>query len=100
VNTDITQRSTNYVNLDVTKEVEYEGCDVFAEGNDDDDDGTRSTKRSMLSAVSCNNPAFDSNISELQDGEHDYAQSPQLGPAVASLHQSDLKNDHLLKHLR
>jgi hypothetical protein len=100
VNTDITQRSTNYVNLDVTKEVEYEGCDVFAEGNDDDDDGTRSTKRSMLSAVSCNNPAFDSNISELQDGEHDYAQSPQLGPAVASLHQSDLKNDHLPKHLR
>ena len=103
MNTDITQRSTNYVNLNVTKEVEYEGCDVFAEGNnddDDDDDGTHSTKRSMLSAVSCNNPAFYSNISELQDGEHDYAQSPQLGPAVASLHQSDLKNDHLPKHLR
>jgi hypothetical protein len=89
VNTDITQRSTNYVNLDVTKEVEYEGFDVFAEGNDDDDDddgGTRSTKRSMLSAVSCNNPAFDSNISELQDCEHDYAQSPRLGLVVASLH--------------
>jgi hypothetical protein len=100
VNTDITQRSTNYVNLDVTKEVEYKGCDVFAEGNNDDDDSTRSTKRSMLSAVSCNNPAFDSNISELQDGKHDYAQSPQLGPAVASLHQLDLKNDYLLKHLR
>jgi hypothetical protein len=59
--------------------VEYEGCDVFVEGNDDDsddDDGTRSTKRSMLSTVSCNNPAFDSNISKLQDGERDYAQSP------------------------
>ena len=102
-NIDITQRSTNYVNLDVTKEVEYEGCDVFTEGNDDDgddDDGTRSTKRSMLSAVSCNNPAFDSNFSQLQDGEHGSAQSPQLGPPVASLHQSDLKNDHLPRHIR
>jgi hypothetical protein len=86
VNTDITQRSTNYVNLDVTKEVEYKGYDVFAKGNDDDDDSTHSTKRSMLSAVSCNNPAFDSNISGLQDSERDYAQSPQLGLAVASLH--------------
>jgi hypothetical protein len=65
VNTDITQQSTNYINLDVTKEVEYKGCDVFVEGNDDDDDGTHSTKRSMLSTVSCNNPAFDSNISKL-----------------------------------
>jgi hypothetical protein len=34
VNTDITQGSTNYVNLDVTREVEYEGFDVFAEGNE------------------------------------------------------------------
>jgi hypothetical protein len=69
--------------------VEYEGCNVFVEGNnddDDDDDGTRSTKRSMLSTVSCNNLAFSSNISKLQDGEHDYAQSPRLGLAVVSLH--------------
>jgi hypothetical protein len=93
VNTDITQRSTNYVNLDVTKEVEDEG-------NDDDDDGTCSIKRSMLSTVSCNNPAFSSNISKLQDSEHGYPQPPRLGLAVASLYQSDLKNDHLLKHLR
>jgi len=100
VNTNITQQSTNYVNLNVTKEVEYEGCNVFAEGNDDDDNGTRSTKRLMLSAVSCNNPAFNSNISELQDSERDYAQSPQLGLVEASLYQSDLKNDYLLKHLR
>ena len=100
MNTNITQQSTNYVNLNVTKEVEYEGCNVFTEGNDDDDNGTRSTKRLMLSAVSCNNPAFNSNISELQDGERDYAQSPQLGLVEASLYQSDLKNDYLLKHLR
>ena len=100
MNTNITQQSTNYVNLNVTKEVEYEGCNVFAEGNDDDDNGTRSTKRLMLSAVSCNNPAFNSNISELQDSERDYAQSPQLGLVEASLYQSDLKNDYLLKHLR
>jgi hypothetical protein len=65
VNTDITQGSTNYVNLDVAKEVEYEGFDVFAEGNDEDNDDTRSMKRSMLSTISRNNPAFDSNISEL-----------------------------------
>jgi hypothetical protein len=64
VNADITQGSTNYVNLDVTKDV------------DDDHDDTRSTN--------C---------------EHDCAQSPRPGLAAASLHQSDLKNDHLPKHL-
>ena len=37
---------------------------------------------------------------EYDSSGHDYAQSPQLGPAVASLHQLDLKNDHLPKHLR
>jgi hypothetical protein len=99
VNTDITQQSTNYVNLNVTKEVEYKGYNVFVERNNNNNNSTCSTKRSILSAVSYNNPAFDSNISELQDSEHNYAQSSQLGPAVVSLYQSDLKNNHLSKHL-
>ena len=65
MNTDIIQQSTNYFNLNVTKEVEYKGCDVFVEGDDKDDNDTCSTKRLMLSAVSYNNPAFNNNISEL-----------------------------------
>jgi len=75
VNTEITQGSASYVDLDVTKEV------------DDDDADTRSTKRSRSSAVSRNNPAFNSNVSvaKRQDGQHDSAQSQQLGPAKASL---------------
>jgi hypothetical protein len=101
VNTDITQGSTSYDNLDVTKELEGEDFDVFAKGDDgedDNDDGTRSTKGRKLSAVSDNNPASDSNISGMQDGQPDDTQYPQLCPAAASLHQLDPKNDHLPKH--
>jgi hypothetical protein len=102
VHTDITQGSASYVELDVIKEVEDEGIDVFAKGDDDDDADTRSTKRSRSSAISCNNPPSDSNVSdsELQDGKRDSAQSPQPGPSVACLQQSDLTNDPLLKHRR
>jgi hypothetical protein len=39
-------------------------------------------------------------MSELQDDQPDHAQSPQPGPAAASFHQSDLKNDHPPKQLR
>ena len=100
-NTDFTQGSTNYVDLGVTTELEDEGFDVFAEGNDEHDDDTRSTNRSKLSAVSSKNPTSDSNVPELQDSQPDYIQSPHLGPAAAFLHQPDLKNDdHLPKHLR
>jgi hypothetical protein len=97
VNTDIIQESTSYDNLDVTKELEGEGFDVFAEGDDVD---SRSTKGRRLSAVSDKNPASGSNISGLQDGQPDDTQSPQLALAGASPHQSDLKNDHLPKQLR
>jgi hypothetical protein len=100
VNTDITQGSTNYANLDVTKELEDAEFSVFAEERDEDDEHTRSTKRSKLSAVSGDNPAFDGNMFELQDDQPDHAQSPQPGLAAASLHQSDLKNDHLPKQFR
>lgn len=100
VNTDITQGSTNYVHLDVTKELEDEGFDVFAEGNDEDDDDTGSTKGRKLSAISDKNPAFDSNISELQDDQPDYTQSPRLGLAEVALHRSDLKNNYLPKQRR
>jgi hypothetical protein len=100
VNTDIIQESTSSVNLDVTKELKDKGFDAFVKGNDKDDDGTRSTKGSKLSARSDKNPAFDSNLSELRDGQVDYTQSPQLGPAAASPRESDLKNNHLVKQLR
>jgi hypothetical protein len=96
VDTDITQESTSSV--DVTKELEDKGFDVSANGNNDDDNDTRSTK-GQKSAVSDRNPAFDSNISELRDSQPNYTQSPQLGLAAASLHQSDLK-DHLPKQVR
>ena len=65
VDTYITQGSTSSVNLDVTKELEDEGFDVSANGNDDDDNDTRSTKRQKLSAVSDKNPASSSSISRL-----------------------------------
>jgi hypothetical protein len=101
VNTEITKGSANYVDLDVTKEVEDKGIDVFAKGDDDDDTGTRSMKRSRPSAISCNDPASDSDVSVsgLQDGQHDSAQSPQLDPAIVSLQQSDLTNNlHIISH--
>jgi hypothetical protein len=70
MNTEITQESASYVDLDAIKEVEDEGTDIFAKRDDDDDDdaNSRSTKRSRSSATSCNNPASDSNLSnsELQ----------------------------------
>ncbi|KAH6662076.1 hypothetical protein B0J14DRAFT_707848 [Halenospora varia] len=101
MNTEIIQGSASYVDLDVTKEVEDEGADIFANGDDDDAD-TCSPKRSRSFTISCNNPASDSNvsISELQDGQHDSAQYPQPGLAVASLQQSDWTNDPLLRHRR
>lgn len=64
MNTDITQGSTNYVNLDVTKEWEDRCFDVFAKRSDEDDNNTRSTKRSKLSAISNDYIAFNSNMSE------------------------------------
>jgi hypothetical protein len=100
VNTDLIQGATSYDNLDVTKELEGEGFDVFAERDDDDDDDTRSTKGRTLSAVSDKNLASSSNISGLQDGQPDDTQSPQLALAAVSPHQSNLKNDHLPKQLR
>jgi len=100
VNTEITQGSASYDDLDVTKEAEEEGIDVLVD--DEDDADTYSTKRSGSSAISSDNPASDSNVSlsELQDGQHDSTQSPQPGPAVASHHQSDLTNDLLPRHRR
>lgn len=92
VNTEITKESANYVDLDVTKEVE----------DSDIDADTCCTKRSRSSAISCNNPASDGDVfdSELEDDQNDSAQSPQSGPAVASLQQSDLTNDPLPRHRR
>jgi hypothetical protein len=99
-NTEITQVSASNINLDVTQGVEDEGIDVFTKGNDPIGADTHSTKRSRPSAISYNNSASSSNvsISEVQDGQHSSTQSSQLGPAVASLQQSDLTNDPLPKH--
>lgn len=102
VDTDITQESMSFVDLDVSKEWEDEGSNVLAEGHrhDDDDGGdTRSTKRRKLSALSNTNLAFDTRLSRLQDGQPDHAQSPQPRPAAASLHPSDSENNQLRKQL-
>jgi hypothetical protein len=61
VNTEVTQGSASYNDLDVTKEAEEEGIDVLADNEDDAD--TYSTKRLGSSAISSDNPASDSNVS-------------------------------------
>jgi hypothetical protein len=66
VNTDLIQGSTSYNNLDVTRELEGKGFDVFAKGDDVD---SRSTKGQTLSAVSDKNLASGINVSGLQDGQ-------------------------------
>jgi hypothetical protein len=70
-NTEITQRNASYVDLDVTKEVEDEGTDIFVERDDNDDADMKRPRSSTI----CNNSASDSNISvsELQDGQYDSA---------------------------
>lgn len=83
VGTDITQESTSSVDLDVTKGSEDEGFDASAEGNDKDNDDTRSTRGRTFPAVSNKNPASDGDIS-----------------LIASPHQTGLKNNHSTKHLR
>ena len=100
--TDITYRSKTFVNLDVdvTKEWEDESSDPSTEGNDIEDNDTRSTKGRKSSVVSDKNPPFKSNISELRDGQPNCTQSPQLGLAATSPYHSELKNNHLAKHLR
>ncbi|XMA19876.1 hypothetical protein WAI453_012667 [Rhynchosporium graminicola] len=100
VNTEITQGSASYDDLDVTKEAEEEGIDILAD--DEDDADTDSTKRSGSSALASDNPASSSHVSlsELRDGQHDSTQSPQPGPAAASHHQSYLTNDLSPKHRR
>jgi hypothetical protein len=83
-------------NPDVAKELEGEGFDIFAEGDDVD---PRSTEGRTLSAVSDKNLASGSNSSRLQDGQPDDTQSHQLDLAAVSPHQSDL-NGHLPKRFR
>jgi hypothetical protein len=65
VNTKITQDSIqetpSYEDLDVIKEAEDEGIDVFANNKDYTD--TYSTRRSGYSAISSDNLALDSNVS-------------------------------------
>jgi hypothetical protein len=102
VDTDTTQESTNDVDPGVPNEFEDRGSDFFAEGSDEgdeDNNDTRSTKRSKLFTVSDGNPAFGSNMSQLQDDQPDHAQTLQLDPAAVYPHQSDLKNDYLPKLL-
>lgn len=61
MNSEITQGSASYDDLDVTKEAEDEGINVFADDKDVAD--TCSTRRSGSSAVSSDNPASNSNVS-------------------------------------
>jgi hypothetical protein len=76
VNTEITQGSTSYVNLNVTKELEDREYSVSTGECDEGGDDTRSIKGSMLSAISGDNPAFDGNMSELRDDQPDHTQPP------------------------
>jgi hypothetical protein len=100
LNSEITQGSASYDNLDVTKKAEDEGIDVFAD--DEDDSDTYTIRRSGSSAVPGDDPASDSNISlfERRGDQHDSTQPPQTDPAVASLEQSDLTNGPLPRHRR
>ncbi|CZT08656.1 uncharacterized protein RAG0_13662 [Rhynchosporium agropyri] len=93
----LTQGSTSYDGLSVTKEVEEEGIDVLADDQVDVD--TCSTKKPPSSIDS---PASDNNIflSELPDSQHDSTGTHQPGSAGASHHQSDLTNDCLPRHRR
>lgn len=61
VNTEITQGSASYVDLDVAKRAEDKGIDIFVKG--DNNNNTCFIKRSRSSAVSHNNLACDSNVS-------------------------------------
>lgn len=72
VNPDIIQESTSYENLDVSEELESEGFNVSAEG---DDIHPHFTKERTLSAIYGKNPASGNSISELQDGQPDGTQS-------------------------
>jgi hypothetical protein len=99
VNTKSTQRSMGSVDHDVTREMEDEGCDAFAEGNPEGDNGT-STKRANLPAPFDKNRALDNAVPELQDSHVENTQVSQLEPAATSPRQSDLKNGSLRKRLR
>lgn len=97
VNTNLMQESMSSNHLIITKELEVRAFDVFAEGDEVD---SCSTRGQTLLAVSDKNLASGSNISGLQDGQPDNSQTPQLALVAVSPHQSDLKNDHVLKRLR
>ncbi|KAF4631655.1 hypothetical protein G7Y89_g6479 [Cudoniella acicularis] len=75
------QLAADRLSLNVIKEAEDEGIDVFTKGDDNGDVDARSTKRSRPSAISYNNLASDSNVgvSELQDSQPNHAQSLQPG---------------------
>lgn len=97
MNSDITQdESTSYDNRDANKELQGGDLDVFVEGGDVDS----SIEGRMLSAASDRIPASGTNISELQDGQPDDAQSSQLLLAAASPYQSDLDNEDMSKQGR
>ena len=55
----------NYINLDITKELEDRGFNIFIKRSDKDNNNTCSIKRLKLLAISNDYIAFNSNISEL-----------------------------------
>jgi hypothetical protein len=73
--TDIRQGGTNYINLDSAKGLEEGEFSIFAKERDKDDNDTCSTKRFKSSAISGDNPAFDGNMSKLQNDQPNYTQS-------------------------
>ncbi|KAH9205202.1 hypothetical protein DL95DRAFT_470777 [Leptodontidium sp. 2 PMI_412] len=101
VNTDLIQGSTSHGDFDdvnVAEELEGEGFDVFAEGDEAD---SHSAKGPTLPATSDKNSSSHNNITGLRDAPPDGTQSPLLAlAAAASPHQPDLKNGQLPKQLR
>ena len=61
------QESISNVDLDITKKSEDKDYNISAKERNKGSDDTRFTKRLKLSAVSVDNPKFDSNISEVRD---------------------------------
>ena len=96
VDADIAQRSTDYDELGVAKEVEDEGSYVFAEVDDIDSQSTNG----RASVVSDKNPASESNLCRLQDDQPDNTQFSRRDLAATSPYQSGLKNDYLPKRVR
>ena len=84
LNSEITQGSPSYDDLDVTKKAQDEGIDVFADDEDDFDPASGS----------------DVALAQLRGSQQRSAQFPQLDSAAVSPQQSDSTDSPLPRHRR